>query len=147
MRPPRVRFTVSRAMIAVAIMAVVVWGVALVRRAEEYRQRAMLAERVELSADVLEGATHEAAASLEQEAEAIGRDRAAGLMDDLAFRATYQKSRDSVVAVLKAEAAKTAREAARYGLIRRRCVILKEKYRRAARYPFLPVAPDPPVPD
>ena len=46
----------------------------------------------------------------------------------------------------RAEAA-AAREAAHYGRMRRHCATLKENYRRVARCPWLPVAPDPPEPE
>jgi hypothetical protein len=57
MRVPRVRFTVRRMMIAVAVSAAVIWGVILWQRASFYRWKARYHARMERSSiiAVIEG--------------------------------------------------------------------------------------------
>jgi hypothetical protein len=147
MRLPHVRFTVGRMMVAVVIVAVGVWGLVLVRRSAEYRRRTTYAEGRERALAALENVIHQTAVALELEAERIDHDRGRGLISEAGFRSAYGKPRDAVVAEMKEMAAKKAPEAARYSRVRRHWAYLTEKYRRIARYPFLPAAPDPPEPD
>jgi hypothetical protein len=147
MRRPRVRFTVRRLMVAVAVVAIGFWGLALVRVSQDYRQRASIAEGAERAADVLENTSHQSAWAIDLEADRIERDRANGLLVDVVLLETPERSLDSVVARMRTKATLSARDAARYGRIRRYGAYLKQKYRRAARYPWLPVAPDPPAPE
>jgi hypothetical protein len=119
MRLPRVRFTVRRLMIVVAVVAIAVWlPIVLTRRAKYHR----LAREFDARATV--------ARSLGP----YGR-----------LHAGSVAIRDDTVYVFQQEA----------GGAPFVCVgahsdyydAMKTKYERAARYPFLPVAPDPPEPE
>ena len=143
---PRERFTVRRMMVAVAFVAVAAWGASLVPLSAEYRRRASLAERAELAFDVLEDSANRKAVAVGRDADAAERDGMGRPWDGLVSRAIRLEPRDPDLADSEAKAA-SARDAVRYGLLRRRCTIMKEKYDRAARYPWLPVAPDPPEPE
>jgi hypothetical protein len=113
---PRVRFTVRRMMVAVAIVAAVAGAAAASRRWS-----------------VLASAYHVKALYL-------------GLQADL----EEENARTADAAIWFARASdpdRPERAAPRY---RRRAEfysLLRGKYERAARYPFLPVAPDPPEPE
>ena len=101
MRVPRVRFTVRRMMVAVAVVALVLGGVLraldLARRSAEYRRKATEAEKHEKRL------------------------------------VSYSKRYPERAKRLRALSGDWAS--------------VKEKYHRAARYPWLPVAPDPPEPE
>lgn len=143
----RVRFTVRRMMIAVALVAIGAWGVVLARRSDEYRGRASSAGYRELAVAELEKMIRQTAAAAGLEADRIDRDRGRDSVGEADFRRIYGRPRDSVVADLKEIAAKKTLERERYKRVREHCASLKEKYLRAARYPWLPVAPDPPEPE
>jgi hypothetical protein len=141
----RVRFTVRRMMVAVAIIAVGAWGASLIPLAAEYRQRAWLAARAEEVLGVLEDAAQRAEQTAGRDADAEGG-QIERPWDDLVSLAIRPQAGDPVLAD-SGTAAASAREAAHYGRLRQRCASLKAKYDRAARYPWLPVAPDPPAPE
>jgi hypothetical protein len=119
MRFPRMRFTVRRLMIAVAVVAIAVWlPIILTRRAKYHR----LAREFDAKATVARafgprGSLH---------ADAV----------DIRVGTVYVFQREPNGAPFDCVGAHSDYYAA-----------MKAKYERAARYPFLPVAPDPPEPE
>jgi hypothetical protein len=109
MRLPRLRFTVRRMMIAVAIAGIVAWGVKLRRFAASYRARADICERRELSV----------------------------------WRGCYF---DFVSRTEEERVLRHAEDYAAQKLMADHYAHMQAKYDRAARYPWLPVASDPPLP-
>jgi hypothetical protein len=109
MRMPRVRFTVRRLMVAVAVLALVAAIGEMTRRSASYDRLARYyAERETLSLDLM-----------------------------AAFARPDRPELSEVCSVEYARNRAFAEHEER----------LKRKYRRAARYPWLPVAPDPPEPE
>jgi hypothetical protein len=109
---PRVRFTVRRTMVAVAVAASAFYGLILWRQAAEYRAKA---DAYELRA----------------------------LEDSLNARAATSNAFDARREPTAAQTAERRSLERRADHERR----LSHKYDRAARYPFLPVALDPPEPE
>jgi hypothetical protein len=116
---PRVRFTVRRLMVVVAIAAIAVWlPVILTRRAKYHR----LAREFDAKATVARalgphGVIHADAVTIRAtNVYVLQREPGSGPFDCLGAHSDYYAA-------------------------------MKEKYERAARYPFLPVAPDPPEPE
>lgn len=104
MRLPRVRFTIRRMMITVAVVSILVWAVKLHQIADSHRARAYRSKQ------------HWGAA----------------------WRGMYQKTDGSYSSIL-------GNENRDLHMFYYRS--LKEKYERAARYPWISVAPDPPEPE
>ncbi len=108
MRVPRVRFTVRRLMVAVAIVALLLWGGVLASRSIYYGliARALSQKQQLYLADTL----------------ALEKRSARGLTPDEARQVTYGHRMVNFIALQRAN------------------------YRRAARSPWLPIEPLPPVP-
>ncbi len=106
MRLPRVRFTVRRMMVAVAIVALLLAWMQMQKRMVELRK------------------SYEFQSALHGGEEVVERE--GGLF--IRFRGGRREVKPN------------ARRAAYHAAMRR-------KYERAARYPWLPVAPDPPMPE
>jgi Tfp pilus assembly protein PilE len=131
MRWPRVRFTVRRLMIVVAIVAISLGVFETVRAWEKYSERAAresLITRLYLSEfnERIEMARRQK------------KGREARISQGFPFEDEIINEKLEKASVLGAE------------LSRRRLEFhaeLKEKYDRATRYPWLPVAPDPPEPE
>jgi hypothetical protein len=123
MRLPRVRFTVRQMMVAVAFVAVVTGATVIVRRHRIYRVRA--------------------AFHAQQEQVAAKRWRywsqeAAGLSGPAGNRSPPRsdQERERAVVIVNYSRNRVAHHAR-----------LRVKYERVARYPWLPIDPDPPSPD
>ena len=122
MEIPRVRFTVRRLMVAVAVVGIAFYGLVLWRRSAEYRRLADEAERSEMKAIV--GA---------KQADAVAA-RFRRMPEKVTSEGVNLQSRYSAEGT---HLRRLSQDRAR----------AKIKYRRAARYPWLPVAPDPPEPE
>ncbi len=112
MKLPRVRFTVRRMMVAVAILAIGFAALALGIRSEDYREKAEYAA-------IWETYNAELADNMERHREAWAH------IGDVPVEIRIAKC----------------------GRLRDYYRDYKQKYRRLARYPWLPVAPDPPEPE
>jgi hypothetical protein len=160
---PRVRFTLRRIMVAVAIVAVALAGYEVKRRRDVYRQAAKKYRLMGQSASdeerlfrVVARSFAEAArneARLEVLLGAIDpggidpgiyparvRDRAAAQADVMAARSRAKALEDAREANSQLNTAEAAARRAEY------YTRLGQKYERAARHPWLPVEPDPPEP-
>jgi hypothetical protein len=125
MRLPRVRFTARRLMVAVVIAAIGLWGIALLRLSAEYRRRASDMRRAQQAHSINAEIAGNVAEAIRREASSYP----AFTSDLLPGASKYQRSKEAY-----------QRKADHYSR-------LTEKYIRAARYPFLPVEPDPPEPE
>ncbi|MDB5353226.1 MAG: hypothetical protein JWN86_4473 [Planctomycetota bacterium] len=141
MRMPRLRFTVRRMMAAVAIAAIVFTAIILKTRHAHYRQRADYHAGMEgYARKILEGRSAGAwpsgrlatewVASLVPSGPAISGGR-------VRYRVGFHQ--DYTEAIQERHAAEK-----QYGRIILFHELRRKKYERAARYPWLPVAPDPP---
>ena len=150
MRVPRVRFTVRRMMVAVAVVAVVLGAVQTGWRWQDYRRRAAYhaQEMANLLAGIAAGGSNLARARQEFP-EQVRQAREAPQIGDLRFRyrvGGVEKTVDDYIASLEAyittmdRAGKNTRAMAGYH------ARLAWKYRNAVARPWLHVAPDPPVP-
>jgi type II secretory pathway component PulJ len=126
---PRVRFTVRRMMIAVAIVACLIGGGLHAWRI--YRKFQMFAEKAEFHS-FREWQRRRLAAAVEGQAE-LSRKRALLFPNE---RQDLLESAEISEKVAKHEGTRADYQAA-----------LKTKYERAARFPWLPVEPDPPEPE
>ena len=150
MRVPRVRFTVGRMMIAVAIVALILGAVVLVERRRDRFRR--LAHQYSLEDQATMGPIITRADALRDPLLATkmrdARDRFRRGSVPLITKDDI--SHDPSMAIIKkyVDAMDLDRRDIYY---RGRCsyyyLLLKEKYQYAQRYPWLPVAPDPPPPD
>ena len=123
MRLPRVRLTVRQMMVAVAVVAVVTGGTVIARRQDVYRVRAVFhAQQEHVAANRWRHWSQEAI-------------RLSGPPGDRNQPGSDQERQLAVamVAYSRNRAAHHAR--------------LRVKYERVARYPWLPIDPDPPSPD
>jgi hypothetical protein len=139
MKLPRVRFTVRRLMVAVAVVALAIYGTILWRWSTEFRRLALGAEYQER----IYGEHYEILNAFLGEAGGItryseGEPPPAVLNLDASMLSEEEKT------PLRPE---IAIKAARMLRITRHYEQLKFKYRHAARYPWLPVPPDPPEPE
>ncbi len=138
---PRVRFTVRRMMVAVAVVAGVAWAEGMGRRRAEYLRLTTkwageeghfisVAEDQEDYAgrDRSQADRYEAWAKAESDPSRLDYDK------DMARRhGEHAHDRWSLAASMRSRAAHASH--------------LRHKYERAARFPFLPVASDPPEPE
>ena len=120
MRSPRVRFTVRRLMVATAIVAVIFRGIQLRRRSVDYAANARYYEMREDSAKALHRYT-------------------AMLFPGRPVESIRRFEFGLVGITTERDGAHLVKIEEYYG---RKAAL----YRRAARYPWLPVAPDPPEP-
>jgi hypothetical protein len=139
MRLPRVRFTIRRLMVAVAVLALLIGADQFVRRSTRYRGRAD-------HFGLLETATWELQKTTERKSHwhaerARSQVEPWGPFDDDQHRASVvAQTKDWVEAgYLRQEAAANAAEADWYSQLR-------HKYEHAARRPWELLAPDPPRP-
>ena len=141
MYPPRLRFTVRRMMVAVAILGVVLGTVRFWPIAQEYRrsadswetQEAWVAKSIAIEQDL---ADRWAAQIAEKDAE-IAKDR--------------DGTHKQMLVALRGYCSRCLAENRTNldSMHRRRshCASMRIKYRHASRYPWLFVAPDPPYPN
>jgi hypothetical protein len=116
---PRVRFTVRRMMIVVAIAAIAVWlPVILTRRAKYHRLAREFDTKVTVARALgPHGGVHANAVAIRvANVYVLRQEPGSGPFDCVGAHSDYYAA-------------------------------MKAKYERAARYPFLPVAPDPPEPE
>ncbi len=124
MRIPRLRFTVRRLMVAAAVAAIATAGWILHERSVWY---GALAQQFETQEIMGRGATLSVIGRLIPD-----RDPETITDEDLANAGVSPDTRRGIAGGFRLTAGYAK---------------LKEKYRRAARYPWLPVAPDPPWPE
>ncbi len=143
------RFRLRTLLVLVVLAGVSVGGYVLWRRSAEYRKRAS-------DMEVQEIAMGELADSMSKRARATGldADRIESGPDNDDFIVTYshtpmvhKTTMAAVLADMREQVSHNLYSATRYVRHRRHYASLKKKYRRAARYPWLPVAPDPPEPE
>ncbi len=115
LRFPRLRFTIRRLMVIVAIVSLIFSWVVTVRNSREAELRRSLA------------AYHAREEEMALRAAALHK-----LEPDFISFLEHGRSSEAIVSHLLQHAANEAK--------------LKRKYEKAARYPWLPVAPDPPKP-
>jgi hypothetical protein len=137
MRMPRVRFTVRVALLGVALAGSSMWIARLVGLSRQYRERAD-GYRVRMRFAFLDDPTWAGRAN--GPAEAAGRPLATG--------GRLPRPREGAEARRYAEGVfPLPRYTAPSSALRSYYRDMIEKYERAARYPWLPVAPDPPEPE
>ena len=143
MRVPRVRLTVRRMMAVVVLVAVLMWGGQTWRRWQVYRRSAMYYAQVELwSGQTVAWTDRQIARARRDNLELVGAAQHASKVfdgDREVTPAEFAASLEQGVAMLVANAARLRAQVAYFAR-------MKRKYERAARYPWLPVEPDPPVP-
>ena len=140
------RFRIKTLMVAVAVVAVLTWGFNLYRLSSLYSYRSASAkagetEHVERcrARDLTLEQFEETWLVVEGELRAIG---------DSESRGTYRKKRLKEIAAKYEEGCRALRLLrVREQAIATHYARLKDKYERAARYPWLPIAPDPPLPE
>jgi hypothetical protein len=131
---PRVRFTVRRLMIAVAIVALILGAELTRRRSVQFRLLARsYAAAAEFDGLILGGGTTTFGLHDGQ----IRENRGGSSIRILADEGTIEFTIDAALAY---DADRLRRRAEYHGLLRR-------KYDRAARHPWLPVEPVPPEPE
>jgi hypothetical protein len=133
--------TTRRWMIAVAVVAVIIGAETTRRRWVAYHQQAAAYAKLEEVAQRLAGGKEEEVARLNQLVEKLRQEAESVRNDPVAL-----KNREGMIETWKSrvmfqslDAEHSRREATYYGN-------LKDKYRRAASYPWLPVEADPPAP-
>jgi hypothetical protein len=131
-RFPRVRFTVRRLMVAVAVVATILWSVHTIHRWRLYRERLRYYILAENLYRPRPSAPERMAASQE----------AQGLV--CYFRVEQAAGRLPVGVCRLRFGLGTEAEIRRFA---DHLAVLKRKYELAAYYPWLPVAPDPPEPE
>lgn len=141
MRVPRVQFTVRRMMVAVSILAIVFGAERMWRRRQAYLERADPHARMEeFHADLARDLAADPAAAGYITVTALLPDGSAVRFAGHGPGRRIHYPPDAVNPADEGTAARLEamcrREAEREGQLRR-------KYERAARYPWLPVAPDP----
>jgi hypothetical protein len=144
MRMPRIRFTVRGIMVVVALVAVgiggVIWGMRLEPLAQRYRDLAKShAEDERSSSEMAE----------QMEKLARNSDRELHKLETLANTSENAEIRLSYRGAIRSARDSLWREKHFADVAKRRAIyhgILRGKYARAARYPWLPVAADLPVP-
>ena len=141
---PRVRFTVRRLMAVVMLVAVLMWGVQTWRRWQAYRRSAMYYAQVELWSGQevawMDRSITQARHRLPEELRISQHALRHFINDREVTPAEFAASQEKVVADMFAMAAQKRAQVAFFAR-------MKRKYERAARYPWLPVEPDPPVPN
>jgi hypothetical protein len=138
MRRPRLRFTIRKLMIVVLVASLGSWSVKLWLLSRDYARRAKAHEAAERQYRAVRELFLAATRSYAQDAANSSALLASSEAPFLGSEELATKSRD-LAASLLATAREPARKMAYYGA-------LKRKYQRAARYPWLSVAPDPPAP-
>jgi hypothetical protein len=149
MRLPRVRFTVRRMMVAMAVVGVAIWGIVQTNRwRERTRYYTARADFLDLQArwDLFRESQSRSMAAkfwetgkrgrFDERTIAILRDRRRTIGDRFDYIARIERNAASYD-----ESAVFSKRLADYHSS------LSKKYRRAARYPWLRVAPDPPEPE
>jgi hypothetical protein len=122
MRLPRVRFTIGRAMAAVAVLALIMGGARIAWLRDRYRKAAAYYAAMENLQRTIQRSTVESAAAEEELLLAFDQKVSA---DDKQQAAAEAKAMQPLIDYYAA---------------------LKRKYERAAARPWLPVDPDPPPP-
>jgi hypothetical protein len=142
MRLSRVRFTVRNLVIVVAVVAIAIGAEMTRRRWVSYRKQA--AEFAKLEQGMLWTAGR-------REAEVARREREVEELKEKAKRVEgypdYSRNSERIADAMTQRTTMITDEAAH---LRQRAAVyskLKEKYSHAARYPWLPVEPDPPEPE
>jgi hypothetical protein len=138
MRRPRLRFTIRKLMIAVLVASLGFWSVKLWLLSRDYARRAKAYEAAETQYRSVRGLFLAVTSSYAQDAANSSAMLASSEAPFLGSEELAKRSRD-LAASLLANAREPERKMAYYGA-------LKRKYQRAARYPWLSVAPDPPEP-
>jgi hypothetical protein len=133
---PRLRFTVRQLMLAVAVAALLTGGIVLARRSAHYRREAEFHSRAAARLRAEQRSKASTARAGREQAEMWTR-RAR----DAGSKTAAQAVEDTAPGIAPYEAA--ARAA---GATADNHDLLARKYERAARYPWLPVEPDPPQP-
>jgi hypothetical protein len=134
MKFPRVRFTVRRLMVLVILAGVGIGGYVLLRRSAEYRHRT---EAYASDVDFIEQQIRHDCAFIE-EYQALSELRKKKQTDAPSVEG-FRSDEDFIAFYLKSiEGERRYRDRFRQ---------MQRTYERAARYPFLPVAPDPPEPE
>jgi hypothetical protein len=139
MRLPRVRFTIRRMMVAVAVLALLIGADQLVRRSTRYRKMAGRFGQLETASRD----RHRAVERSSQQHAERAQSWVAGwgpFNDDRHRASVVAQTKDWIEAgYLSQEAAVYAAEADWYSQLR-------QQYERGARYPWEPLAPHPPRP-
>jgi hypothetical protein len=147
----RMRFTVRRLMVAVAIVAIATGGLVLWRRASEFSRLARLYgaweefEKANFSiwSKMSGSGFRRHRESLDQD---LAEMTAAASPTDVHIYQKIMQCQDRIAELKRAEVADTA-EVKRSRVRAEHFGQLAGKYRDAARRPWLPVAPDPPEPE
>jgi hypothetical protein len=139
---PRARFTVRALMIAVAVAALVILAERWRRLAAEYSAAASRFAAAEASeSDRLDGLR----SVLEATRTDLDRSRAQHEQTDPV--GLYEKRvREAAITHYESKEKDLMSELAKSVALRSRYIETRRRYERAARYPWLPVAPDPPEP-
>jgi hypothetical protein len=156
MRMPRVRFTVRRMMVAVAIAGVVTGIAVLKKKRDGFLERARFHAMVEQSGlEIAESFFAVAGAFREFADGAMPADSLPRLVvhptsrpdDEYVFIPQHDPPAETDSGQLEQDGSGIAAIAFRNRENAAWHGALKRKYERAARYPWLPVAPDPPEPE
>jgi hypothetical protein len=140
---PRFRFSVRRMMVAVAVVAIVMGADNMRRRRDRWRELGFRHQMGENSNLRLAKAHSETAAQDEAGAESHRAAAAAAHVD----RTVNEEMHSGFAAAFAAQAAKERDGERKHLTLASFHGELRRKYERAARYPWLPVAPDPPEPE
>jgi hypothetical protein len=137
-RLPRLRFTIRWMMVVVAIVALALgstlWGLKMRRLARSYALRASMSKQLESKHRGLEARVTGAVQEIEELQQEIGEP--GPVREEPSFAAIGLDQ----MRLISEYAAHSRRLADHHATLRR-------KYERAARYPWLPVDPDPPEPE
>jgi len=151
MRSARLRFTVRSMMVAVAVVGVALGGVRMHRLSRHYAKEARhnaTLENILLRQKAI--ATTSARRNEELLSDRMG-ESLSDRKDDTGtlrlFRAYMRIEMKEFDAMSMEYAAKKRKSAVKYARKAAHFAALRRKYERAARYPWLPVAADPPAPE
>ena len=147
MRLPRVRLTVRWLMVAIAITALALGGIMMGRKRGEYLQRARVFGMIEEEARALVEELH----SEKESAEILARFERQAIEEHRTEPDPFLRPPIPLADLHPEKYEAQAKEAIRETVSAQRMIeyasAMRRKYERAARYPWLPVAPDPPPPD
>ena len=143
MKLPRVRFTVRRLMVAVAVVAIVLTGISAIQ-AERWRRLADQYSRESEYFRWFEKHAKDFATRCERDASYNGEK--ATLCRGY-FREYDDPRFEEAARAFESNASRMDLEAQRQSRQAKHYAALVRKFHHATRYPWLPVAPDPPEPE